>query len=77
MESEDFFSEVPVDNLLFLSRFLCSDEDEGFCTEPVANKPNSGPLGFYFTQKVLPSLVERKQLVCYNCCLLGCVHMYS
>ena len=33
-------------------RFLCSEEDEGFSTEPVANKQNGGPLGFYFNQKV-------------------------
>ncbi|KAL9988201.1 hypothetical protein ACROYT_G002617, partial [Oculina patagonica] len=33
-------------------RFLCSGEDEGFSTEPVANKQNGGPLGFYFNQKV-------------------------
>lgn len=33
-------------------RFLCSEEDEGFCTEPVANNHNSSALGFYFTQKV-------------------------
>lgn len=35
-----------------LTRFLCSEEDEGFSTEPVANKQNGGPLGFYFNQKV-------------------------
>lgn len=79
MESEDFLSGVSADNILFFfffCRFLCSEEDEGFCTEPVANNQNSGPLGFYFTQKVLLSLVELKQLVWYYCCMLGCVHIY-
>ena len=81
MESEDFLSgdfvlKKCADNLLFLSRFLCSEEDEGFCTEPVANNQNSGPLGFYFTQKVLPSFVELKQLVWHYCCMLGCVYIY-
>ena len=36
-------------------RFLCSEEDEGFSTEPVSNKQNGGPLGFYFNQKVRKS----------------------
>lgn len=33
-------------------RFLCSEEDEGFSTEPVTNKQNGGPLGFYYNQKI-------------------------
>ncbi|CAH3041179.1 unnamed protein product [Porites lobata] len=33
-------------------RFLCSEEDEGFSTEPVSNKRSGDPLGFYFSQKV-------------------------
>ena len=77
METEEFLSGVSADDLLILSRFLCSDEDEGFCTEPVANNQNSGPLGFYFTQKVLPLCVELKRLVWYYCCTLGCVHIYQ
>ena len=70
-------SGVSADNLLFLSRFLCSEEDEGFCTEPVANNQTSSPLGFYFTQKVLPLLAELNQLVWHYYCMLGCVHIYQ
>lgn len=77
MESEDFLSGVSADNLLILSRFLCSEEDEGFCTEPVANNQNSSALGFYFTQKVLPLCVELKQFVSCYCCMLGCVPIYQ
>lgn len=77
MSCQGFLFKEYADNLFFLFRFLCSEEDEGFCTEPVANKQNSGPLGFYFNQKVLLSLVELKQLVWYYCCMLGCVHVYS
>lgn len=38
---------------MVICRFLCSEEDEGFSTEPVTNKQNGGPLGFYYNQKVL------------------------
>lgn len=43
---------APYTDIFCQIRFLCSEEDEGFSTEPVPNKQNDGPLGFYFSQKI-------------------------
>ena len=54
---EHFFFKKPYhlrSSLFFVHcRFLCSEEDEGFSTEPVSNKQNGGPLVFSYNQKVI------------------------
>lgn len=74
---DNYCQGIPFFLTFFLfARFLCSEEDEGFSTEPVANKQNGGPLGFYFNQKVLALLVELKQLGLHRIMLVG-VHFYE
>ncbi|XP_068687799.1 kinesin-like protein unc-104 isoform X4 [Montipora foliosa] len=43
---------VPYTDVFCQIRFLCSEEDEGFSTEPVPNNLDGGPLSFDYNQKV-------------------------
>ena len=50
---------------VFHCRFLCSDEDEGFSTEPVENNLADKPLMFEYCQKVTNGWDVAK-MICIN-----------